>query len=205
MDANKLATAIAKLLVAETSQPTSPATVTRKKKNRKSRKARRGGGTAQIRFARTELVQAVVLSSKKASGKLLINPSTPPILKKLGAAFERCRWERVQFYWKPCVGAMYSGAITMGIDWDGATPATTKAAISAYAPSQVTPLREDGETRPLRVDSSKLTARNWYLPNDDQFGIANPGQLVWLAEGESDVAVGEIYMTYTVVLDGPHA
>lgn len=103
------------------------------------------------------------------------------------------------------VGAMFSGSIAMGIDWDGRTPATTRSDIAAYAPSQVFPLREDGESKPLKVDPSRMRARQWYNYTDDQPGIAFPATLVWAAEGESDIAAGEIYWTYTVILDGPHA
>lgn len=179
-----------------------PGTSRKKRRN----KTRASGGTASIRFSRTELVSSVVLGAdKKASGTVAVHPASCPILNKLAAAFERCRWERVQFYWKPMVSAMFSGSVAMGVDWDNATAATTRSAIAAYAPSRVLPLREDMEKNPLRIDPSRLKARQWWAFNDGEVNISRPCTLAWAAEGEKAASVGEIYMTYTVVLDGPHA
>lgn len=205
-DAKAIADAVVKALATDrASQPQSSKSGGKKKKKNKPG---RSGGTASIKFSRTELVASVTLAgsgSFKASGTIKVTPDSAPILKKLGGAFERARWERSNFYWKPMVGAMYSGSIAMGVDWDLRSPATSRADVAAYAPSQVMPLREDGENKPLRLDPSKLKGRNWYNYGDSQPAIACPAQLVWVAEGESAVGVGEIYWTYTVILDGPHA
>lgn len=204
MDAKAVGEAVTKALseVKVSQQPTASTSGGKKKKRNRNRQS---GGTASIKFARTELVQSVTLKNRKASGVIKIVPDSAPILKKLGGAFERARWERSNFYWKPTVGAMYSGAIAMGIDWDCRTPATTRADVAAYAPSQVLPLREDGESKPLKMDPSRMRSRAWFLYADDQPGIAMPGQLAWAVDGESDITVGEIYWSYTVILDGPHA
>lgn len=100
---------------------------------------------------------------------------------------------------------MFSGGLAMGVDWDNNSPANTRSAIMAYAPSKALPLREDSEKDPLKLDPNKLKGRNWYIPAEDQPNIAQPCQLAWAADGEKDGDVGELYMTYTVVLDGPHA
>lgn len=204
VDAKMVAEAVTKALAEmQVSQPSTSASSGAGKKKKKKKKAK-SAGTASIKFSRTELVASVVLKSKKANGNIKVHPDSAPILKKLGGAFERARWERSQFYWKPCVGAMYSGNIAMGVDWDLRNVASTRAQIAAYSPFQVLPLREDGEAKPLRMDAAKMKARQWYNYGDDQPAIACPCQLAWAAEGESDIAVGEIYWTYTVILDGPH-
>lgn len=209
MDAKLVTDAVTKALAElQVSASTSSAPTKGKKKKNKRKKAR-SGGTAQIKFSRTELVASVTLAKSgnvnKATGTIRVVPDSAPILKKLGGAFERARWERSNFYWKPSVGAMYSGSIVMGVDWDMRNAATTRADVAAYAPSRVLPLREDGESQPLRMDPSRLKGRNWYNFSDSTDAVACPAQLVWVAEGESAITVGEIYWTYTVVLDGPHA
>lgn len=188
----------------QVSQPASSSQTVGKKKKKKKKKFTSGSGTASIKFARTELVASITLKNKKASGVVKIIPDSAPILKKLGAAFERARWERSNFYWKPAVGAMYSGNIAMGVDWDCREVAPTKAGITSYSPFQVLPLREDGETKPLKIDANRMRARQWYNYGDSQAAIAMPCQMAWAVEGESDISVGEIYWTYTVILDGPH-
>lgn len=198
-EVDKLAAELAKFMLGKSASP--KASGKKPKKNRN----RAGGGTAQIRFSRTECVTTVTLKSKKASGTVPVHPNSAPILKKLASAFERCRWERVQFFWKPLVSAMYNGAIAMGVDWDSNVAATTRANVMAYAPSKAIPLREDTEKDPLKLDTSKLKARSWWVISEDQPNLKQPCLLAWAADGDSDIAVGEIYMTYTVVLDGPHA
>lgn len=163
-------------------------------------------GTAQIRFSRTELVASVTLAANKtANGGIKVHPDSAPILKKLATAFTRAKWERCNFYYKPLVGAMYSGAITMGVDWDNEQLASTRETVAAYAPSATLPLREDGESKPIKLSPDKMRARTWWCFTDDQPNLAGPATLAWAAAGESAITVGEIYMTYTVVLDGPHA
>lgn len=206
MVADAVADALGKMQVS--AQPSTSSSSGKKKKNK--RKKGRSGGTAQIKFSRTELVTSITLKQAgsvfKDSGEIEIVPKSAPILKKLGEAFERARWERSNFYWKPSVGAMYSGSIALGVDWDMIGTADTRAKVAAYAPSKVIPLREDGENQPLRMDPSRLKARNWYNYNDDKTkAVAMPARLMWVAEGESAITVGELYWTYTVILDGPHA
>lgn len=201
-----LATALERMLLAGPSAAPQPKAGGAKKK--KSKASKRGGnGTSQIRFSRTELVASVVIAegAKEAHGSVPVVPKSCPILKKMGDAFERVRWERVQFYWKPMVSAMYSGSIALGVDWDNSGPAKTRSAIAAYAPSRVLPLREDMESRPLVLPPDRLRARQWWAYNDSQVNLSTPCTLCWAAEGEKASSVGEIYMTYTAVLDGPHA
>lgn len=202
-DVQALAKALSRLMKDGNKPGPSKGPAPKKKKPR----AKRGSGTAEIRFSRTELVKDVTLVSKAASGSIAIHPDSAPILKKLASAFERIRWERVQFHWVSASSAMTPGNIVMGIDWDSKVPAKfSQADISAYAPSDIIPLREDTRSRPLRLSADKLRGRNWYEPyGSDGAADKQPGVLVYAASSDADTMVGHICMTYTVLLAGPHA
>lgn len=206
-EAAALVKAFERMLAAGASSSAQSASGGTKKKKRKASKKKGGSGTSQIRFSRTELVASAVIPAGKTTveGSVFVVPKSLPILGKMAAAFERVRWERVQFYWKPMVSAMYSGSIALGVDWDNSAPKTKRSDIAAYAPSRVLPLREDMESRPLVIPPDRLRARQWWAFSDDQANIAGPCTLCWAVEGEKAGSVGEIYMTYTAVLDGPHA
>lgn len=206
VDNNKEALELAKSLNRVVKMAEKPSGSPKKGKNKK-KKARKSG-TAQIRFARTELVASVTLdASKRASGSIPINPlkCKAPILVKLAACFERSRWEKVHFYWKPAVSAMFSGTICMGADWDNKSPASEKAKIMAYAPSALFPIREDTQTKPLRLDPGRLRSRLWFDHSDSADNISTAATLAWVADGQDAVAVGDLFMDYVVVLDGPHS
>lgn len=205
-DVQALAAALSRLMKDESKAGPSKQKASKKKKN-KSR-AGRGQGTAEIRFSRTELVADVTIpATKSITGEVAVHPDSAPILKKLGAAFDRCRWERVQFYWVSAVSAMTSGNVVMGVDWDS-TPKTTptQADVSAYAPSAIIPLRESTQSTPLRLPADKLRGRNWYEPYaQTDKSSKQPAVLVYSASGGEAILAGHIMMTYTVVLAGPHA
>lgn len=178
------------------------------KSKRRGRK-QRGLGTSEIRFSKEEIV-AVVLTSDKgvASGTVGIHPDSAPILKKIASAFERIRWESVQIWWTSATSAMDAGQIAMGIDWDSTPKASPSVQdIAAYAPHIITPLREGTPRTPLRLSQDKLRGRAWYDPHLSNADIIDkqPAALVWSATGKASMTVGQIYMRYTVVLQGPHA
>lgn len=202
-DSKEVTALVEALKAVVTKDSAKPATSNKKKKKQRNK----GQGTAQIRFSRTEFVTTLTLpATKTLVGKVPINPiKGPPILAKIAEAFSRSRWERVNFFYKPLVGAMYSGAITMGVLWESGDEPKSRADVAALSPTQTIPLREDGESKPLKISAEKMKARSWYNHEDSETGVAQPGTLWYAVTGEKPGDVGELHMVYTVVLDGPHA
>lgn len=163
-------------------------------------------GPGEMVFRRSELVTSVTVARATASkvGSVEITPDSFSFLKGIATAFERVKWNRLAFYWKPAVGTTVGGLIAMGVDWDWSDPARDRRAVVSYTPSVSHAAWQDTESRPLVLSNSRLQSRNWYSPNAEKFD-KGPGILAWAADvstQSADLLLGEIWVSYEVHFAG---
>lgn len=184
--------------------------------SRRRRKRRGKAGSANsdlsqglIRLQRRELVKVVKAdASGQLSDSFDITPGTMSFLAALSKSFERSKWHRVRIYWKPLVGGMVGGLVTLGVDWDFAGSAPDRTKISSYSPNMSWALREDTETAPLVLPPARLASRLWYLHNSttSDYPDRGPGK-IWVVGSTSDKdsfggEVGEIWVDYDITMAG---
>lgn len=140
------------------------------------------------------------------SGSFNLVPSSFSFLSTISKSFERSVWHKVHFYWKPLVGGLVGGLVTMGVDWDwkGSQPDRTQ--ISAYTPNSTVAVREDCQTCPLALPPAKLQSRKYYFHNSDGDWVDRGPAKIWIAGSvQSDQAskeIGEIWAEYDITMLG---
>lgn len=195
-------------------QAPSQATATARPRRRRQRK--RAGvanfnsdlSAGVIRLQRRELALEVSTDAQgRISTSLEIIPSSFSFLATLSKSFERSKWHSVSFCWKPLVGGLVGGLVTLGVDWDfkGDTPEVTKA--SAFTPNSTWAIREDCENNPLVLPASRLQSRAWYMhnaTNSDKIDMG-PAKLWVLGSAQSDqksVKIGQVWVSYDLTMSG---
>lgn len=190
-----------------------PAPSSSSRKKRKNRKRKnpvpRNAGIAngELRLSKMELVEAVKATKATGMGngsfKLIV--TALPFLKSIGGSFERIKWLKCRVMYKPLVGTVRDGGVTIGIDWNFKDPQSTRSKIACYTPTQSGPVFKDFS---LNLPANKLQSRLWFLTTAEGFD-GGPGIVVYAVEGctskDADVTVGEIWVDYTVVLSGTQA
>lgn len=186
---------------------------TQKKSRKRRKKLGLGSGVSDdgvIHLHRSELVSSVSLDANASTSKgiVAIKPSSFSFLKNLSSSFDRLRWNSLEFYYKPAVGTVYGGLVSLGVDWDGSSAAKdwNRQKISSLTPNSSSAAWADTQANPLRLPTNKLQSRLWYTPNTgSDLNDQGPGNLVWAVDGKSDSSkftVGEIWAKYSVTMAG---
>lgn len=122
------------------------------------------------------------------------------------------RWNSLSFEWKPAVGTSQPGIVTYGLrlmdDRTAIKEPTDRKEISALYPVNDHPVWQRA-TLPIAKDL--LMSRKWYAtragdtPAADVVDLA-PGSFIAgvqaTASADSDLFVGEFWVSYSVTLDG---
>lgn len=189
-----------------------------KRKSRRRKRANNGQpsmvgggpltGDGTIRMKRTELVTSISVSTGQtsASGVTPIKPSSFMFLKNIANSFDRSRWNSMKFFYKPAVGTTFGGLVSIGVNWDYVTAATTREKVVSLTPSATTAAWQDSEKNPMVLPSNRLQSRLWYQHNVSDADIeTGPGRLHWAAtctKTGADTVLGEIWVTYDIVMQG---
>lgn len=195
--------------------PTQPSlSINQGRGRRRGRGARVNGptrvsySTGDVVISKAELITTLKIPANKSQlcGHIDIIPDSFPWMKKFFSSFDKIRYESVRFYWKPLVGTVYGGAISMGMDWDWSNDDSDRSKISGYSPSVTCALFEDGERKyQLILPKSRLMTRAWYIPRASSFEDKGPGKVHYCVDGKTDKTeqtVGDIWVRYTVVMSG---
>lgn len=189
-------------------------------RRKRKQKRKRAGPSApypsmegEIRISRAELIDTVKVKKTEttATGYKLISPSEFAFLKKVGAAFARSKWIQLKVYYKPAVGTTYGGLVSLGFMLDPDTSVTvTRANVVAMTPSATTAAWMDTEDKPLVLKGTQLATRDWYFHNDANLKYADraPGMLYWAVDvsaAKDDTVVGEMWLHYTLVMQGTNS
>lgn len=131
-------------------------------------------------------------------------PNTFGFLKSVFASFERIKWLSAHVVYKPAVGTTIGGLITFGADWDATIEKSyDRKKIGAYSPTHTCAIWCDTGASPMVLPPQKLAGRLWYTPRSTEETDKGPCTIVALASGPAnDTVVGEIWITYNVILSG---
>lgn len=196
----QLASMIAKLNVQSPSRSTAP-----RKRRPRARKERTAVNTdGEIRMKRHELVSTLKSAGKKIADDIVIKPNSFNFLTGIASSFERSRWLKIHFYYKPAVAVTTGGLIAMGVDWDGATKVTEREKVLAFTPSQSYPVWQDSQAKPLVLPASRLQSRTWYSHNSTNVLESSVGTLriAGTTSAEDGAVVGEVWVYYEMVMQG---
>lgn len=221
MSANKQLLAAVRSLTAEIQKMKIPAKQSTggqpKRRKRRSRKNKQSGlgparitgsgsGSSDVVITKTELVATIKVEAGKDtnSGKLAMTTGGDlPWLKVMANSFERSLWRSLRAEYRPACAMTQAGRFTMGFDWDWSGEATDRTKISAYQPNcGGVVFQACSLSVPLGRGPQK-----WYYAKAADGVNKGPGELVWAVESAATEAtvMGEIWITYTVVLSGPRA
>lgn len=175
-----------------------------------SRRRRRGkvtGNAGEITLSRKEVCLTVkaVAGTDTGHGTLGIRPASFSFLKQFHM-FDKVKWNRLSFVYKPMVGSTTNGAVAYGVQWgfDG-TPPVDRSSMSALTPNQSHSVWSDGQSAPLVCPVSKLQTRPWFTPDDSKDDVeTGPGRLCWLVtdSDKKGYAMGELWVDYSVTMTG---
>lgn len=179
----------------------------RKRKPRSSVAMMMDGG---ITLSRSEVVSTIQTKAGVAnnSGNFDIVPDSFTFLSTLFKSFDRIRWVRLAFYYKPAVGTTYGGLFSMGVDWDYSSGVRTRANISGLTPNMSAAAWADSQSKPMVLPASRLAGRLWYTPRAGDNVDKGPGSLRWAADytrSNEVVTLGEIWAVYSVQMMGTNS
>lgn len=177
-------------------------------KKRKRVRKPRTSASGEIVVRRKELLFEVKAgdTAEDLFKKFTVSPRKFTWLQTLSKAFEKYQWSSLRFMWKPAVGTVVGGLVTMGMRWDTTDqdPAA-RTDIVAHTPNITHAIWEDGERKPLVLPADKLQTRRWYIMND-KGSDGGPGQLeVGVTSAATKQVLGEVWAEYTVRMSGTQA
>lgn len=177
---------------------------TQRKKKKRTRRPR-NAGSGEIVVRRKELLAEFKTAAEGGDilKKFALIPKTMTWLKTLAKAFEKYQWLSVKAMWKPAVGTVVGGLVTLGMRWDEADqdPAS-RTAIVALTPNRTHAVWEDGERLPLIIPTDKLQTRKWYIVGG-KGSDGGPGQIeIGVSTSEKGILMGELWVEYTIRMSG---
>lgn len=189
-----------------------PPAVTKKRRKRKKATSAVSQMDGVIRLSRSELLRSVTISkgNTSSSDHVDILPSEFPFLKGIATSFDRLRWEKLEFFYKPAVGTVFGGLVTVGFDWDFNSSDLDRTKISALTPTFTVPAWADSESKPMRLPPNRLQSRDWYTPNyaNATYNDRGPGKIhiaTTVTAQTADTILGEVWCRYSVVMQGTNA
>lgn len=165
-----------------------------------------GGGAGDLVITKTELA-LTILAKKTAAAQeieLTTNSATLPWLKTLAHSFERSRFLRLHVKYVPGCAMTQAGRFTMGMDWDWSDAASTRQKISGYQPNAGSAVWQPCQ---MQVPVTRGPPKWYYAEATDKVN-RGPGKIICMAEAAgvtADTTVGEVWVTYTVILSGPRS
>lgn len=175
---------------------------------------------AQWPFAHREyLGQFILTSDGKLSGSYSLMPTSLPWFNNVCKSFEKYQWTRLSFEYIPDVGTTENGSLCLGVDWGNqdqkagidlnghptlvGTKVYNRELVVSMSPALVTPLWKPAK---LTLPTALLQSRRWYeIKNADaitdilDFG---PGTLAYVANGAANLVIGDLWVSYRVILAG---
>lgn len=192
--------------------PSQPKRRPRRRNNRRRNQVNQAAPIQQdgtVSLSRTELIASLVLpgGNVSAKGHIDLVPSSFAFLKGLFKSFDRIRWLKLVVFYKPAVGTVYGGLVSVGMDWDFASDDVARTSLSGFTPNFTTAAWQDTQTRPMVLPPARMQSQNWYTPtsSDATWTQKGPGKLHWALDGTKDTAartVGELWVSYSVQLMG---
>lgn len=152
----------------------------------------------------------IAANKSASSGHVNIIPDEMGFLASLFKSFDRVRWGKCHFYYKPAVGTTYGGLITIGVDWDFASTAETREKVATLTPAASFAAWADTEGKPMILPANRLQSRAWYTPRSTSGATMDwrdrgPAKVFWAASGSTATAaqtLGELWCEYTATLSG---
>lgn len=219
---------LVKALEASTSKAVASNQPAKKKKSKRSK--RKSGApspsqstklSGQVTMSHREYLGQITIGSGSATtaqGSFYLSPQSFPWLSKISVAFEKYRWLSFVVEYIPDVGTTTDGSVALGVDWGTSdakvgvsllgdpivvSASYTRAKVVAMTPSLVTP---NWKSAKLRLPANMLQSRLWYdsptsAPTSSYADYA-PGFLAYYATGPSSKSVGDIWVSYKVVMSG---
>lgn len=177
-------------------------------RKRKNRAKGAVGGQGVLSFARKEKVADVTIRKAVTadSGSFDIVPSSFTFLRQF-TMFDKVKWNKLQLFYRPGVGATFNGFVSYGVLWDFSKSSANRDQISALTPNMSHALWFDGQQQPMNLPTAKLQTRPWFTPDDTKDVIEQgPGRVFWAATttdtAAADRVVGEIWADYSIVMTG---
>lgn len=159
-----------------------------------------------VRIRRRELyVPLTGATDKEVICQKFIKPDDIPWLKVLSASFQRFRFERVALSWRPAVGTTFAGMVTYGVQWDCGTAPDTRAKVQTYTPAMDHPIWQSTDARPMVLPPSQLHSRQWFATSGSTDPIDKAPAAISIAASKVEKAIllGELWIEYDVILEGP--
>lgn len=154
-----------------------------------------------VRVTRNEFLLEV---KGGVNSSLNLSPDNFPWLKSLAAAFDRVTWHSASLVWKPAVGTTESGMFAMGVDWNSASKAASRATVLSLTPVFDSPVWQPTQGKGMVLPTSKLMSRREYMLSGSGDAVdKQPGILMYSCSGGDNSKIyGEIWLKYDVSLFG---
>lgn len=181
----------------------------RARKNRPRRRRRQAQpairmDAGEVMISKMELLGTMTVAASKpgSSGSASLQSDDLPFLKALSKSFERIRWLSAKVYYRPAASMTTPGLVSYGVDWNWATPATTRAQISSYSPNSSNAVWKESS---IVLPPARLQSRLWYSTQTKDTVDSGPGVIAWAVDsagGTAGLTVGELWVEYRVQLSG---
>lgn len=171
--------------------------------NPRGSRSRGGPANGTFRVVKRELLDTVKTTTNQYIASVILHPDKLPWLGALAKGFDRIKWHRAKIIWRPSVGAMESGSIAIGIDWDSNAAALDYKNTVALTPVMDSPV---WQSTTLPLPSGKLQTRKEYHirkdTNESDYDKA-PGYALIVTEGaKQNTTIGHVWLEYDVSLFG---
>lgn len=185
----------------QTSTPGTSGLVSTPGTSNKSGKTR--GANGSIRLRRRELLSTLKpTNGKLATSRFLLAVKSFTWLKTVGAAFEHVKFNMLNIWYVPAVGATKNGMIALGVDYSFKKEKPTHEQVIALTPSITMPIWQSNERNPIKIPKGQLQSRALYLI-EGATEDSCPGALLVAFDGDSDVTfLGDLWVEYDVELSG---
>lgn len=174
----------------------------------RKRKGKANSPANSLTLTRRELLISLNVTNDGlgVSAFVPIIPANMNFLKKF-SMFDRVRWNKLEFFYKPCVGSTTDGSVSYGVKWAfDAQAKKNRGDISQLTPNASHAIWFDGEARPMRCPLQKLRTRMWYDPGDTSDNVEQGPGVFYVSADAPDkkkgFLIGEIWVDYSVTLMG---
>lgn len=179
-------------------------------KPRQRRRRNQASETGDINIRRSEVVEVKLDATSAAlaekTGHINVHPDDFAWLKKLGALYERIRWNAVSVHWVPAVAMTVSGSVHIGVDWDVKGSDTSDVSKLYARTPHLEVAIHDGSKKRCVLPQSKLHGRLWYNIEADQWQDKCPAIIRYCVttpvERGSKLVAGYFVVDYSVQLAG---
>lgn len=166
-------------------------------------------GDGTITLQRSEILCSIEIPANGTSAadciKMLPSPSVLPWLYKISSSFDQIIWHQARVYYKPAVGTTFGGSLVIGVDWNPAATATTRATVQACSP-----VMEAAAWQPMQMvlPPARLQSRKFYFLTATAAQDAAPAALLYnlkCSTVKEQTFLGDLWLEYRVSLLSPSA